>query len=308
MRINHCGWLFSGLVLLGGCLAEKSASPALRSMLPSAREIASVASRSDVALYTPENLFDLVDGEAEFFISHGFVKVAAAEYHLGGKTPASVKAYLYDMGSLLGAFGAYSNYRGERPTRAKRFEPATDGIFFSGFLIFFQDRYFVHIFSHDPPERVEQVILDIGEAISKRLPSAGKFPLEVDFLPKEGLETQSIVYRPAGLFGREYLGRGLTAYYLLNGERYKVHLSVSDSPSGASSSWKGLVKEFGENKRIRGKVAGAEDAFSAEEIEKGKELLAARKGRFIVLITYSMDGSRARRLLEKVLSGLPESK
>src|SRR5512137_1084518 len=63
------------------------------------------------ALFTEETLFDHINGEAELYFPYGFDALATARYVKKDAQGSEVMADVYRMGTLLGAFGIWSNYR-----------------------------------------------------------------------------------------------------------------------------------------------------------------------------------------------------
>ena len=69
-----------------------------------------------VATYTPENLYQYINGEAEIYLPYGFKKAACVRY-IKASTPSGrpqekgMGVNIFEMGSPLDAFGIYSNFR-----------------------------------------------------------------------------------------------------------------------------------------------------------------------------------------------------
>ena len=62
-------------------------------------------------IYTPENLYEYINGEAEVYNDYEFMEMVTASHARRDDPMASVKFDIYDMGTPLNAFGIYSNYR-----------------------------------------------------------------------------------------------------------------------------------------------------------------------------------------------------
>ncbi len=74
------------------------------------------AMEGKVATYTPENLYRYIDGEAEIYLPYGFKKAATVRYvktdtPTAGPQEKGMVVNIFEMGSLLDAFGIYANYR-----------------------------------------------------------------------------------------------------------------------------------------------------------------------------------------------------
>jgi hypothetical protein len=75
-------------------------------------EIEPLSRSGQIRTYTRENLYEYVNGHAEYFISSGFVKLAVGEYSINSKDDPDVVIDIYDMGKSLHAFGILSDESG----------------------------------------------------------------------------------------------------------------------------------------------------------------------------------------------------
>ncbi|VAX16163.1 hypothetical protein MNBD_NITROSPINAE03-307 [hydrothermal vent metagenome] len=133
-----------------------------------------------IRLYTKENLYEYVDGHAEFFISSGFNSLAVSGYRdkkqKAGDPP--VVAEIYDMGSTGGALGVISQ-------EASGLD-AFDGAWFIGYksgksVMFIKGPYYVrlNIFIKDGMKTLYLLAKDISDNIGEiktELPQFTKFP------------------------------------------------------------------------------------------------------------------------------------
>ncbi|MBF0425761.1 MAG: hypothetical protein HQL66_08075 [Magnetococcales bacterium] len=62
--------------------------------------------------YTQENLYEYIDGHADFFIGAGFRHLTVGDYGPPGAKQPSLVVDLYDMGEPLHAFGVLSDQKG----------------------------------------------------------------------------------------------------------------------------------------------------------------------------------------------------
>src|SRR5208283_5109299 len=95
-----------------------------------------------VATYNPENLYKYIDGEAELYMPYGFRKAATAMYARLGSSDTGMVVNIFEMGSLLDAFGIYSNYCTPALEQTKI---GAEGFLDESQLMFYQDRYFIQI-------------------------------------------------------------------------------------------------------------------------------------------------------------------
>jgi hypothetical protein len=119
-----------------------AAAGSLENLLPSRECTEDWVAKDKAVLYTKDTLFDHINGEAELYFPYGFEVLATATY-VNRKNPELwVVADIYEMGSLLDAFGIYSNYR--RPD-AVNATVGAEGFVSPSQLMFYQDRYFVRL-------------------------------------------------------------------------------------------------------------------------------------------------------------------
>ena len=84
---------------------------AIKSVLPAHGFAKDWVMKNTVMFYDKDTLFDHIDGEAELYFPYGFDVLATATY-INTKNPDLwIVADIYRMGSLLDAFGIYSNFR-----------------------------------------------------------------------------------------------------------------------------------------------------------------------------------------------------
>jgi len=94
--------------------------------------------------YTKENLYEHVDGHAEYFIGAGFLGLTVTEYVTSGSRAAlpEIQVEAYDMGKSIQAFGVLTDESGENPQAVS---VGTMGFKTSGGVNFIKGRYYVKI-------------------------------------------------------------------------------------------------------------------------------------------------------------------
>jgi hypothetical protein len=123
--------------------------PVLSAESPSMKDVLPIHECSDgwimednVKLFTRDTLFDHINGEAELYFPYGFDILATAIYTNKTNPQSAILADVYRMGSLLDAFGIYSNYRKANSERASI---GAEGFISPTQLMFYQDRYFIRL-------------------------------------------------------------------------------------------------------------------------------------------------------------------
>ncbi len=181
-----------------------AAEKALEAILP-AECAAGWAMDGKVATYNPENLYKYIDGEAELYMPYGFRKAATVMYVKPGSPDIGIVANIFEMGSLLDAFGIYSNYRSPTLEQTKI---GAEGFLDESQLMFYQDRYFVQIEASGTVTQGGSLFRSCAEAISRNLPGGKEKPRELEFLKVPGAVPLTEKYYAAGLLGYSFFGKG----------------------------------------------------------------------------------------------------
>jgi hypothetical protein len=159
--------------------------------------------------FGPDNLYDLINGGSEIFIAYGFEQIVTTDYRHQGHPTVTITAEVYDMKTPLGAFGRVSKYLENLANPQDAGKGLSDpmanmGILGEGDLIFWKNRYVVHLMLMDEdPEATQDsiaslsssVIPGIGRTIFDTIEASDPIP-EVALFPLENLipRSQSFVY------------------------------------------------------------------------------------------------------------------
>jgi hypothetical protein len=106
MKHNGAIWFLLAILVTLGC-AKKEAGPAkMEKLLPI---VSDWQLAEEPKMYTPDNLYDYIDGNCELYFSYGFKSLVSASYKNDKAPEQTVTVDIYDMGTSLGAFGVYSS-------------------------------------------------------------------------------------------------------------------------------------------------------------------------------------------------------
>jgi hypothetical protein len=142
--------------------------------------------------YTKENLYEHVDGHAEYFIGAGFQGLTVTDYIATGSeaAQAELQSEVFDMGKGIQAFGVLADESGENPAPVS---VGTMGYRTSGGVNFIKGRYYVKISSFSPKTPVVRFAKVFADTLSggqdsfrifSRFPDLGK--VESTRFTKEG--------------------------------------------------------------------------------------------------------------------------
>ena len=186
--------------------------------------------------YTGENLYEYINGHAEYFLALGFVKLAVADYssESSEQNNSEFVVDIYDMGKSKNAFGILMDESGENAT------PVEVG--FRGFLTqktlnFIKGQYYIKISAfHDNAPLVKfagGIEKKFGD-LQNSLPQFQKFP-------RNGRRVNSIKFIKENYHGLSFVNNVYEQGYEIGGERFSAFLI-----EGNNDEIKKLSKQYTE--------------------------------------------------------------
>ncbi len=170
-------------LLLSGC-GKKPAS--LADFLPGAGVLPNWVTAGDAETFDSETIYDLVNGQAEFFFAYGFEQVAVRRYE--NAEGAVLHIEVWQLATPADAYGLFTASIAGEPADIGN-EGDTDP---GRRLAFWQDCYTVHVRTHQ--ELPDADVRGFAEAVSAALPTGGERPALVDRLPPDGLVERSAIF------------------------------------------------------------------------------------------------------------------
>jgi hypothetical protein len=170
---------------------------------------------SQPAKYTPETLFDYIDGGAEAFLQFDFQELVAATYVNAKKV--EVTADLYRHATPTRAFGIYSQ---ERRPGASKMPGALEGVASEGHLEFVAGAYYVKLAL---PSGGDSAVLSMfAEKIAAKLPGARGLPPVLACFPEKGRKPRSERLTARDFLGRAFLHDAAAVPYQVDGARFRL--------------------------------------------------------------------------------------
>jgi hypothetical protein len=178
-RLIAFGLLFLASVALVGCAgAAPPREDVLADAFPGGAELQSWETSEALTFYDSENLYDLVNGQADAFFAYRFERVVARSYtYVDG---AVLQILVWKLDQPEDAYGLFTANSSGVPVAV-----GNEGEHDPGRrLAFWQDRYYVQLTSlQDLPA---ELLVDVAGAIADRLPAGGERPALVGRMPEEG--------------------------------------------------------------------------------------------------------------------------
>ncbi len=267
------------LILVAASVLPASAA-ATSDVLPPASEAGGWQMREVPRRYTPDNLYEHIDGNADLFLSYGLADAAVGDYALA-KGEGWVSVDVYNMRTPLRAFGIFG---AERPPDVKLGSVATQSYESGGLIAFWKGRYYVKISLVEGKDMAAAKAL--AQAAAESIPAPAAMPAELQRLPAENRIAGSERYVRAGALGHAFLRQTLSAQYKLGDSVATLYTSDlrARGPALAASRKMGLFY----------RKAGASVTGAPPELPRGSfalrdefygEMVVATSGKFIVIAT-----------------------
>lgn len=210
---------------------DKKPNSLAASYLPQKNDIYQRAGQ--IRQYTRENLYEYINGHAEYFLALGFVKLAVADYSSESSDPNTPEFVvdLYDMGKSENAFGLLMDESGENAT------PVEVG--FRGFLTqktlnFIKGQYYVKIsaFSDSAP------LLKFAREMEKKFGNLQNSLPQFEKFPEDGRKINSIKFIKEDYHGLSFVNDVYEQKYEIDGERFTAFLIEGNNDEIAKLSKK----------------------------------------------------------------------
>jgi hypothetical protein len=168
--------------------------------------------QEDKRVYNSGDLWELIDGAADIFLSYNFQDLHVAEY---SSKNAIIRVELYRHNSLANTYGIFTS------ERMPDYPPVTTGSLgykSQGILNFMTGNYYVKVMSAGVQEAEESSIAMIAEKVNARLAQPEGLPEELKLFPEEGKVALSDTYIAQNFLGYSFFHSAYSARYGGQGE------------------------------------------------------------------------------------------
>jgi hypothetical protein len=194
----------------------------LSKLLPAAGAIPGWKTDGEPLLYTPENLWEYIDGSAENFLSFDFRQVIAQDYV--SAADRGLKVEIYEHGSPLMAYGIYAQMRSPGLTLH---EIGNEAFSDEYSMNFWKDRFYVRVAVFEKGEESDAALKLFAKAIAAAIQGgAEKLPPETCAFPEEGLVPNDLRYLTQGVLGRENFPPAFMGTYRFGDEEGRLYLAT----------------------------------------------------------------------------------
>lgn len=252
------------------------------------------------ATYTPETIFEYIDGEAEIYFPYG-LKRASSQTYSDGKNV--VVADVYEMGSLLDAFGIFSNYRS---ATARPYQAGAEGFADDYQIMFYKGPCFVRITAVGTPNDCAEALQSCAQQIDQNLKFESKAPSELDALAVEGINPQSIRYVARSVIGYPFFNRGFVAERMVNNGSVRVVVIPQPSEENAEAvlrAYADFLKKAGASfEYVSDKLTATDPMYKSVYFERFSNVVVGAvnlSDKELGVLAVQPIGQRAAQVFEK---------
>jgi hypothetical protein len=225
--------------------------------------VAGWAQQAGARHFTPDNLFEYLNGSAEGYLLYGFVQMQGVTCHSGRDS------ILIDVFEMNDAESAYGVFTANLDPHARIEKLGMGGQVLPRRALFCKDKYYVE-FAVKPQRDQPAALRAFVREAEKRVAGRSTPPAALSWFPTRNLASVRLI--PESVLGLRLLKRGFVAHY----DQGQAFVVIEESPGSAGAVLSQLRQRFGD----AAPAQVADEAFQADDQYLGG-LCMFRKGRYL---------------------------
>ncbi len=169
-------------------------------------------------VYTPDNLWDHINGAADGYVALGFVDLNVVEYKKGKNI---IKLEIYRHSDHTMAFGIYAS---ERSPSYRFLNLGAQGYITGGVINFFTGNFYIKIRTHSNKEKVIHAAESLAVKVAAMLGGDNEMPALLYQFPEEGKKQNEETYINESVLGHQFLNKAFKASYSVGSDEFDVFL------------------------------------------------------------------------------------
>jgi len=235
----------------------------------------------EVLQFTPDNLYEQINGRAELFLSYNVVSLTYATFDDSSDPNLSINLSIYDMGTTLNAFGVFSV---ERSLGEPQVDLGREAYRSGANHYVWKGRYYIQAIVSDSGKQAQEATWGIVQEVSSQLKDTGEEFWGANVFPPESLVKDSLKYFLVDALGLEFMRNTFTALYQRDGIEISTFISKRASEAEAFAAleeYSAFGKRYG--KRIQRSTENGTE-FLICEMQRGYDVVTT-KGTYLVGVT-----------------------
>ena len=242
-------------------------------------------------VFTPENLWDYIDGAADKYLEYGFADLHVAEYKKGRSI---IKCEIYKLKDHTMAFGIYSM---ERSPSFRFINLGAQGYIADGAVNFFKGSYYVKIRTYSKKEKVLRAEETLAQKVEVMLIGESLMPSMLAQFPAEGKKLNEESYINEDVLGHSFLTKAFRTPYQAGNDSFSIYISESSTPEDANKTAQSYIASTGIDP-----VETSDNRFVLSDGYNGTIFLAWKDKRIVIISGLAKDQSElADRYTSEIL-------
>lgn len=178
---------------------------------------------SKYPVFTPDNLWDFIDGAADTYLALGFVDLNVIEYKKGKEV---IKLEIYRHSDHVMAFGIYAS---ERSPSFRFMNIGSQGYIADGAINFFKGSYYVKLRTWSEKPKTLQAEESLAMRVAGMLEGETEMPALLSEFPDEGRKVNEETFINESVLGHQFLNKAYKAVYQAGNDNFNVFLMKFNS-------------------------------------------------------------------------------
>jgi len=301
---HYCIRLLIILLLLTGTCTNSAAESQVEAIFTSTLPVAGWKLEGKSYRYIPQNLYEYINGAAEFFIAYGFIELIGANYFSASGERDFLIIDIYNMGNKLNAFGVFQL---RKDTQASSLNIGTASVGSDNYISLYKDRFYVVIQAYIISKKDKEVIKAMASSVAELLPGENSLPMELSYLPEKGRIAGSERYIRRGILGHAFLDRGIVCDYQKEGEKISAFVAIfpsyQDAVKAVEQHRSFLTKS---KKKCLPLDKFGKHSFVSNEPYHNK-IIETQRGRFVLGVYDLSTIETGKRLLADILKNIKQT-
>ncbi len=257
---------------------ECQESPKIIQWLPDSKSIEGWQLDDKPDIYTPDSLYEAVNGAAPLYHSYGFKKLVRGHYKNEQDSTAGITVDIYDQGDVSGGFGVYSS---SRHPDEHFLSIGTEAYISGSILSAWKGPYYIFLSGYDEDKSTVKAMKTIARRIVSKIPGDDVYPQPLKLLPQKGKVDHSELYRKTDFLGFDFLSNSISALYCVDSATATFFVSSCKDRKQSKEVFFKLTKALSERSQIVKEKENLEKTvFSARNRSLGK-VLTSTKGKYL---------------------------
>jgi len=237
-------------------------------------------------VYVAGNLWDLINGAADAYLSYDFQDLYLADYQDGDGV--SIRVELYRHSTYNNAYGIYTS---ERSTEYEFIEIGLEGYQEEGILNFQCGYYYIKMSCFDEKEGLNNDMVKIGKKIQEQLNQKIFIPEVLRYLPATEAHTDH--YISENFLGFDFLHSAFIAPYNIDGTEFQLFIIKTKDSEAVQEM---LTEYFAFTKQ---EIDVKDGRYTVKDPYNG-DIQVLLKGRFLLGVVDCDDPALSARMLDNL--------